>query len=105
MGAKRRNTKKFTNIGTVLHDILPQYRSMAPPALLAVWEVWERAVGAEIAANARPAAFKGDMLLIHVASSTWLHHLRYMQKDLINRINQAMDGQSVRELKFKIGPI
>ena len=88
-----------------MNNVLPKYRSVASPALLAVWDIWDQAVGAEIAANARPAAFKGDLLLVHVASSTWLHHLRLLHKDILDKINQAAGKQIVRELKLKIGPI
>ena len=88
-----------------MNNVLPKYRSVASPALLAVWDIWDQAVGAEIAANARPAAFKGDLLLVHVASSTWLHHLRLLHKDILDKINQAAGRQIVRELKLKIGPI
>lgn len=105
MSSKRKNVKNFTDIGTVLQNILPQYRRTAPPSLLRVWEKWDQAVGADIAAHARPVAFKGDLLLIHVANSTWLHHLRYMQEDILIRINQSIGEQRIHELKFKIGPV
>lgn len=103
--SKRRNVKNFTDLGTVIQNILPRYRSTASPALLAVWEIWDQAVGPDIAENARPAAFKGDLLLIHVASSAWLHHLRLQQTDILEKVNHAIGKASVRELKFKIGPV
>ena len=105
MDPKRKNTNKFTDLGTVLQNILPRYRSATSPALLAVWNIWEQTVGADVAANARPAAFKGDLLLIHVANSAWLHHLRLLQEDIVGKLNQALETKSVRELRFKIGPV
>ncbi len=102
---KRKNTKNFTDIGSVLQNILPRYRSAASPALMAVWEIWDQSLGPDVAANARPAACKGDLLLIHVANSAWLHHLRLLQEEIIEKLNLAMGTRSVRELKFKIGPV
>jgi hypothetical protein len=43
-------------------------------------------------------------LLVHVSNSTWLYHLRYMEKELIDRLNRSARGIRVNALKFKIGP-
>ncbi|MFC1813872.1 DUF721 domain-containing protein [Thermodesulfobacteriota bacterium] len=62
-------------------------------------------VGKAIAENARPAAFKGKMLLVHVTSSTWIHELQFLKKDIIRKVNNALGEEQVEEIKFKIGPI
>jgi hypothetical protein len=96
----------FTPIGNIIHQVLSKYRPATGQALLAVWDVWAGVVGPEIAANARPAAFKGDLLLVHVSNSTWLHHLHCSQQTIISRLNHVLgDACHVRTLKFKIGPI
>jgi predicted nucleic acid-binding Zn ribbon protein len=71
--------------------------------MLRIWRVWDRAVGAEIARNARPAAIKGPLLLVHVTSSTWLHHLQYRKGDLLAQLNDALGQAVVSDIKFKIG--
>ncbi|KPJ76815.1 MAG: hypothetical protein AMJ54_10255 [Deltaproteobacteria bacterium SG8_13] len=73
--------------------------------LLQVWELWEKAVGEIIAENARPAAFKGKILLVHVNSSPWLHQLSFLKKDILARINRELGQDLVEEIKFKIGSI
>ncbi len=103
MSAFRRNRKRFVPIGSVIDKLMRQYRPVNDRQLLEVWDVWEQAVGTAIAANARPAAFKGDTLLIHVVSSTWLHHMRFLEKELIEKINFAMGHQVVRSVKLKVG--
>ena len=103
MSAFRRNRKRFVPIGSVIGKLMRQYRPANDRQLLEVWDVWEQAVGTAIAANARPAAFKGDTLLIHVVSSTWLHHMRFLEKELIEKINVAMGHQVVRSVKLKVG--
>lgn len=105
MKNKRYKTGQLTSLGTVLDEILPKYRQPQEGLLTAVWAIWEKTVGPQIAANARPAAFKGSLLLIHVASSAWLHHLRFMEKELIAKLNQATVGQPIKSLKFKVGPV
>jgi predicted nucleic acid-binding Zn ribbon protein len=78
---------------------------MAEQSLIRVWELWEETVGVNIAANASPAAFKGDILLVYVSNSTWLHHLRFLESDLIEKLNDALGAQRVKKINLKIGPV
>lgn len=101
---KRVNRKNFASLGQVLDRVVHQYRPQLDPALVQVWDVWNAAVGEIVSENAQPAAFKKDILLVHVSNSTWLHHLRFMEKEIVQNINQALGAKRVRTLKFKIGP-
>lgn len=102
---KRRNNKTFTNLGDVLGKLMPQYRPATDQGLLRVWDLWEQAVGVDIAANARPAAVKANMLLVHVSNSTWLHHLRFIEQDLMAKLNAALGRDAIGSIRFKIGPV
>jgi hypothetical protein len=102
---KRRTNTSFAKIGDVLGGVLHSYRPMADQSLIRVWDVWEETVGANIAANASPAAFKGDMLLVYVSNSTWLHHLRFLEADLVERLNNALQARRVGKINLKIGPV
>ncbi|MGD9366344.1 MAG: DUF721 domain-containing protein [Desulfobacteraceae bacterium] len=102
---KRRANTSFSNIGDVLDRVLHRYRPMADQSLIRVWDLWEETVGANIAANASPAAFKGDILLVYVSNSTWLHHLRFLESDLIEKLNGALGAERVGKINLKIGPV
>lgn len=91
------------HISGVLTGLLKQFRPEAEQGMLRIWRVWDRVVGADIARNARPAAFKGSILLVHVTSSTWLHHLQYLKKDLVVQLNNDLGQAIVGDIKFKIG--
>lgn len=103
MNADDQKAGGATHIGGVLSGLLKQFRPEAEQRMLRIWRVWDRVVGADIARNARPAAFKGSILLVHVTSSTWLHHLQYLKKDLIARLNEDLGQAIVSDIKFKIG--
>lgn len=102
---KRRTNKKFSEIGDVLEKVIRLYRPMTDQSLIRVWDLWEAAVGNNVCANARPAAFNADTLLVHVSNSTWLHHLRFLERDLIEKLNSALGGNQIKKIRFKIGPI
>lgn len=105
MSGKRFNSRHFTNLGSVLDKVLNQYRPKSDQALCKIWDIWEAAVGPGIAANARPAAFKGDILLLHVSNSSWLHHLRFLENELVAKVNQSLGGERIKTIQLKIGPI
>jgi predicted nucleic acid-binding Zn ribbon protein len=42
---------------------------------------------------------------VNVTSSTWMHQLQFLKKDIIKQINHALGKELVEEIKFKIGPI
>jgi predicted nucleic acid-binding Zn ribbon protein len=70
-----------------------------------IWEVWEEAVGGKIAAHAQPASFREGTLTLHVDSSPWLQQLNYLKKDLIAKVNEALDEELVQEIQLKGGKV
>lgn len=105
MSPKRRPQSQFVPISSVLDNVLKQYRPSVDRSLIHVWDIWETAVGSDIATNARPAAFNNRTLLVHVSNSTWLHHLRFLEKDLVSKLNEILGMNTVSSLKFKIGSV
>lgn len=105
MTVKKPKADSIESIGSVINKILQSGIRQQDAPLLQVWELWERAVGQIIAENARPAAFKGKILLVHVNSSPWLHQLSFLKKELLTKINRELGENLVDEIKFKIGPL
>jgi predicted nucleic acid-binding Zn ribbon protein len=95
----------FVHIGNIVKDVIEQYRFEPDLALKDVWQLWDQAVGEIIAQNARPAAFKGKLLIVHVNSSAWIHQLQFLKQDLISKLNAALGKPLVEEIKFKIGTV
>ncbi len=103
MSSQRKPRRQFTAIGDVLDQVLKGYHQKSRSDLSHVCRVWDRAVGAAIADNTRPVAMKGKQLVVVVTSSTWLHQLQFLKKQLIAGINRQTDAVSVEDIKFRIG--
>ena len=103
MGKKKTPADTPTLLRTLLPSVLQGLRRDVDGDLLQVWEVWRSAVGDGIAENARPAAFKGDILIVNVANSVWHHHLQFLKSDMLRQLNQALGGEYIRDIKIKIG--
>ena len=102
---KRDKQSDFVQIGNVIDGVLKNFRSEPDYALTKIWRLWDEAAGEKIASNARPAAFKGKLLIVHVVSATWIHQLQFLKNDLMAKLNDALGKPLVEEIKFKIGPI
>jgi len=101
----KKQKAKFEHIGSILADVLKTYRRESDAELVQVWQVWDDIIGDVIAQNAGPAAFKGKVLLVHVSSSTWVHQLQFLKKEMIAKLNKALGKALIDDLKFKIGPL
>jgi len=102
---REKRTANFVHIGRLIEDVLKTYRRESDSELIRVWQVWDGAVGDIIAHNAKPAAFKGRLLLVHVTNSIWIHQFQFLKKELITKLNNALGKPLIDDLKFKIGPL
>ena len=105
MSRSGKEKRSFVHIGNVIQDMLKNHRLATDTSLIRVWDVWEEAVGEVIAANTRPAAFKGDLLIVNATSSSWLQQLRFLKPEIIQKINHVLGEVPVKDIKFKIGPV
>ena len=101
----KKDKSKFVHIGSIIDDVLKTYRREPDGELIRVWHVWDNIVGDVISKNAKPAAFKGSILLVYVTSSTWIHQLQFLKEEMIVKLNEALGKSLIDDLKFKIGPV
>jgi hypothetical protein len=102
---RKKHKANFVHIGGIIDDVLITFRRESDFELMRVWQIWDGIVGDVIAQNAKPAAFKGRVLLVHVSSSTWVHQLQFLKQDMISKLNGALGKALIEDLKFKIGPL
>ena len=77
---------------------------LAPASTLArVQDAWERAVGPAIAAAAHPGAERDGVLTVVCEASVWAQELDLMAPELILRLNAALGGDVLRELRCRSG--
>ncbi|WP_155310173.1 DUF721 domain-containing protein [Desulfosarcina ovata] len=103
MEKKRSSANALTPIGRVLETIIERCRSDSSGGILHLVQVWDKTVGPPISDNARPFAVNGSLLLVHVSSSVWLHQLRFLKTELIEKLNSALPGGAITDIKFKVG--
>jgi predicted nucleic acid-binding Zn ribbon protein len=97
--------QKLTPLGSILSKALDNLRPSSDLDMTRIWDLWDTALDQTVAANSKPGAFKDGVLIVHVSSSVWLQHLRFMEVDLKTRLNLALGRPLVKELRFKIASL
>lgn len=90
-------------IGQIIGALMQRLTRDCHRDLAEIGDVWDRVVGAAIAANARPAAFKGRELLVYVSSSAWLQQLHFLKAEILQELNSAVGKPLIESINFKIG--
>jgi predicted nucleic acid-binding Zn ribbon protein len=78
---------------------------LRPATTLArVQEVWPRAVGPAMSAEAQPVSERRGTVTVTCRSSVWAQELQLMSSDLVERLNRALEegagGGGVEALRF-----
>ena len=72
---------------------------------IAISSLWDDIVGKSVSDHVRPAAYKEPILIVHVNSSAWIHHLQFNKQEMIEQINKMLKKTAVTDIKCKIGPV
>jgi hypothetical protein len=99
-GVTRFAARRAEQVGGILHRALKEHgiarrlpRRIAP-------ELWESAVGRQIAARAQPTVLSAGVLHVLVQDHRWRDQLDAARRMLIERVNRRLGKEMVRELQF-----
>ncbi|MBF0241147.1 MAG: DUF721 domain-containing protein [Desulfamplus sp.] len=96
---------KLIHISEILDSILKNIRPSSDIGMTTIWQIWSTTVGDAIAKETKPGAFKDGNLIVHVSSSVWMQQLKYLKKDIIDKLNKYLNANMVRDIIFKIGNV
>jgi predicted nucleic acid-binding Zn ribbon protein len=80
-------------------------RAMKGPSAQAVAGVfgqWESLVGDHVAAHVRPVVIDGSTLVVEVDEPGWATQLRYLERELLDRVQPATGGTLLTTLKVRV---
>ncbi len=101
---RRRNPQtRLQRIGEILPRVLKKGGFPVRLEDTRLREIWEKAVGPQIAAQSRPENIKRNLLFVKVASSVWMHQLHFLKEEIIGKVNALMGKTPVKDIRFSIG--
>jgi hypothetical protein len=68
-----------------------------------IWKIWDRVVGPAISKNARPLWIKNGKLKVTVADPIWLQELKFVEKDIREKLNGTLGRKAIDRIEFRIG--
>ncbi|MEM6531528.1 MAG: DUF721 domain-containing protein [Myxococcota bacterium] len=64
---------------------------------------WRQAVGPTLANRTHPDGFRRGVLIVKTASAAWQNELTYLRGELIEKINQTLGQEIVKDIKVVAG--
>ena len=68
-------------------------------------EAWAQAVPDRLGELTCPGKLSRGLLEVEVENSTALQELAFSKQKIINDLNQHLDGQRVRDIRFRVTPL
>lgn len=94
--------KSLDDLSRVLQDVLRRAESSYPDRSHRVWEVWDAAVGPDVAARSRPLSLRSGRLTVAVESPAWMQQLSFLREAMRDAVNRAIGETLVREVRLRI---
>ena len=94
----------MNSVSDVLTQLLKSLSLEKVSHQAAIFSLWERAVGKEIAVHAQPEELRADRLYVRVRSSAWIQELTLLKPTLLANLNAALGENIVGDLVLRLGP-
>ncbi len=67
--------------------------------------VWNETVGAVFGRESCPSMLAGGVLQVSVSNSNWLHEMRFMKAQILERLHAMLPETPISDIRFKVGPV
>lgn len=71
---------------------------------LRLLEVWDEALGPELAPHCRLDGIRHGVLWAHVTDSAWMQRLQLEKPEILRRLTEALGEPPSREIRLRLGP-
>lgn len=89
-------------IGKVVDAMFRKIPAPQNADYLSIYRTWKQTVGDNIARNSRPEGIRAGVLFVGVSNSVWMQELSFLKKKIIEKINENLSGNRIKDIRFKI---
>ncbi|MEE9911604.1 MAG: DUF721 domain-containing protein [Deltaproteobacteria bacterium] len=100
---KRHSQRRLQSIGEILFSALKKRGMAGKLEENALFQLWPKAVGAQIAAQTQPESLRTGTLFVKTTSSVWVQQLHFIKEDIRRKLNELAGKQAVKEIMFTAG--
>jgi len=94
----------LTSLRDVIANLLSDGALPFNPEDAYIWKVWDEVVGPDISRNAKPLWIKDRRLKVTVSDPIWLQELKFVEKDIKEKLNKKLGRKAVEKIEFRVGP-
>jgi hypothetical protein len=102
---RRPQQTKLQKLGDILQHVLKERNILLTSEKQRLQEFWLRAVGFQIGAQTSPDRLKNGSLFVKVSSPAWMQQLHFLREEIIDKINQQMGKEFIKNIFFSIGEV
>ena len=105
MGRRKRRRRRdavTAPVGDLVGGVLDKYRVRPNARRERVLIDWTGIVGERIAQRAYPIDMRNGVLVLAVKNSSWMHQLTFLKSDLLAKVNQALGGSELSEVRLEL---
>jgi len=102
---RRFQSAKLQRIDVILEKTLKKHHIPLKMEDRRLRDIWVQAVGSRIAAQTRPDCIKKAVLFVKVANSAWMQQLHFMKREIIEKFNDLLQTEPVKDIFLAIGEI
>ncbi len=92
-------------IGTILAELMARNGFARVQAAEAYGAAWRQAAGELAAGHTRVGGLRRGVLEVVVANSVLVQELSFRKAALLKALTDALPGEPIRDLRFRLGPL
>ena len=101
----RRKAAQLQRIDGIISRALKKMHVPFRPEDRRLVEIWEEAVGPQIAAQSRPDGLRRGTLFVKVSNSVWMQQLHFLKEEITGKVNDIMGRADLKDIRFSIGQV
>ncbi|MEZ4485239.1 MAG: DUF721 domain-containing protein [Syntrophotaleaceae bacterium] len=101
--SKFNRSRSIDGVGAVLGNLLQQRGMEDKMRRYRAWQLWDKVVGPQIAARARPSRMRDNTLEVWVDHAVWMQQLQLMKPKILARLNAALGEDLIKDIYLRRG--
>lgn len=96
-------SRSIDGVGAVIGKLFQQRGMEGKMRRYRAWQLWDKVVGPQIAARARPSRMRDNTLEVWVDHAVWMQQLQLMKPKILARLNAALGEDLIQDIYLRRG--
>ncbi len=98
---ERPRMKQARRVGSLLQELYSQPGIGEQLNRHQAWLIWDKLVGEQIAARARPLRLRNDILEVQVDHPVWMQQLQMLKPQILKKLNEQLPNIGIKDIYLR----